>query len=329
MLILFQRNIIYLPSIPPGTRILPLTDPSHAANLGGLEYEDVEIESEGRSTWLRRKVMLRGFAVHAAGSTKKDGRETGAPVILYLQGNAGSGPARLPVFRSLLLPPSSRSASSSTPPIPGLTVLAISPRSYWLSTRSTPTEKGVLDDYRTALRYAAARYPGRPIVLYGHSLGGAATILLSLEASSSPSSSPSTTPLPRPAAIILENPLPSIPYMVRTLYPQRWLPYYYLGPFVLDRWDAIGAVMERKEDTWRGVPRSLWIRSGEDEVVEGGGVREMFERWGGEEGEEAGKKWVEVKGALHDTAFLGKEWRGSVLEFLRDVEVDCLDAQKG
>lgn len=112
--------------------------------------------------------------------------------------------------------------------------------------------------------------------------------------------------------MILENPLPSIPYMVSALYPQRWLPYHYLGPFVLDRWDAIGAL--KRGGALEGVP-SLWIRSGSDEIIPVGGVEQLWEA-AGEKEDGVERRWVDVKGALHDTALLERSWRDEVQGFL-------------
>lgn len=93
---------------------------------------------------------------------------------------------------------------------------------------------------------------------------------------------------PHIAGLILENPLPSIPYMVRSLYPQRWLPYHYLGPFAFDKWDALPAIEQGVRQGWgvgekrRRFPPSLWIRSGRDEIIPHGandGVERMYQRW--------------------------------------------------
>jgi hypothetical protein len=131
----------------------------------------------------------------------------------------------------------------------------------------------------------------------------------------------------RVAGVILENPLPSIPFMVRALYPQRWLPYHYLGPFVFDRWDAVGtleAPTEKNEGSLGRIP-SLWIRSGSDEIIPTGekdGVKRMHEAWiqMGEGGEgQVEKRWIDVDGALHDTAFLQRKWRDEIGGFLKRV----------
>ena len=43
------------------------------------------------------------------------------------------------------------------------------------------TVRHLRDDVRAVVRYAAARFPGRPIVLAGHSFGGAASVLAAAE----------------------------------------------------------------------------------------------------------------------------------------------------
>lgn len=230
-------------------------------------------------------------------------------------------------------------------PLDDLAVIAFAPRSFWLSTRTTPTESSVLADYRAALEYARERHgPTARYVLYGHSLGGAASVLLldklpsppfnSRRAPDSISRPHSDTAEPRIAGLILENPLPSIPYMVKALYPQKWLPYHYLGFAAFDRWDAIGRLRslanDRRSKAAEKVVPSLWIRSGRDEIIPTGeedGVKEMYESWkkvaegdqalNGRDGRNA--RWVDVDGALHDTAYLERKWRDEVRSFLVDV----------
>lgn len=88
-------------------------------------------------------------------------------------GNAGNPLARLPIFECLILP-----SSSSSPALQDTAILAIAPRSYWKSTNATPTERGITSDYVHALTYACTRFPTSSIIMYGHSLGGAAAVCL-------------------------------------------------------------------------------------------------------------------------------------------------------
>ncbi|GAA6057388.1 hypothetical protein JCM3770_000739 [Rhodotorula araucariae] len=386
MLVLFQRRIIYLPSVPPGSRNESLAGgeraPAVDASLNGLDWREVRVQSAVPTRWLRRPVELRGIEMSWSGARSRDVKEVrDKVVVVYLQGNAGTPVLRAPLFRSFLREPptsaSSRIASAAESPQPHISVLAVAPRTFWLSTRTTPTEDGVLADYAAALAHAYAEHgPLARYVLYGHSLGGAAAVLLleklgqapfrpAFASSGSPepatlgpapaskppthtdsvdSSFPtraSTGVVPHVSGVILENPLPSIPYMVRALYPQRWLPYHYLGPLAFDKWDAIGR-LERLPAPRRAAgaseraraPRSLWIRSARDEIIphgggEGDGVRRMFDAWvlydaaaaaqKGCAGADARNRWVEVKGALHDTAYLERRWRDEIRAFLGQV----------
>lgn len=116
--------------------------------------------------------------------------------------------------------------------------------------------------------------------------------------------------------------------MVRSLYPQKWLPYHYLGFAAFDRWDAIGRLQTRAGRGGRRPIPSLWIRSGKDEIIPTGeedDVRSMYKSWKAVEGDSGrddngiSSKWVDVHGALHDTAYLERGWREGIQEFLGRV----------
>ncbi|BGP29196.1 hypothetical protein JCM10296v2_000934 [Rhodotorula toruloides] len=349
MLVLFQRKVIYMPWLPPGSRDESLLAVTATGEMGDMGVKEVRIDSAEPTKWLRQKAEVRAIEV---GWKEEEENVTATKrphvVLLYLQGNAGTPLNRLPLFRTLLQPPRSSSYSSSTPqthlhPFPRLTLLAPGPRSYWLSTRTTPTERGILADYRASLDHLYATYgPDARYVLYGHSLGGAAAVGLLKQLQQGPfavsqldnAATPSSKP--RISGLILENPLPSIPFMVRALYPQRWLPYHWLGPLAFDRWDALGELERLAEKRQGGQMRSLWIRSGKDEVIPLGteegvkagelagkdGVRRMFDAWvkaTEQDGDEASSRWVDVPGALHDLAYNERRWRDELRAFLDDV----------
>ncbi|SCV67245.1 BQ2448_5891 [Microbotryum intermedium] len=333
MMVLFQRKIIYLPFLPLGGRketLLPAEDrsPQLEKELGGFDWTELECTSRARSTRWGRKVVLKGIqlklqpdlrkptaSIPSSTPTRPLHRGDDRPVVIfYLQGNAGTPLHRLPLFRVLF------NAIPKGPP--ATTVIAFAPRSYWLSTRSTPTEATFLSDYLSALEETIRLHPTAKIILYGHSLGGAAALLLLLRQKQLPSQVRANS-----KALVLENPLPSIPYMVRVMYPQRWLPYHYLGPCVFDRWDAMGEVekMHEGSDSLKGL-KTLWFRSGRDELIptdkeekNGGGdrVRGMYEGWKGDD-----KRWVHVKDALHETAWLSKKWRDEMAHLVEQVRND-------
>ncbi|GAA5924295.1 alpha/beta hydrolase [Sporobolomyces koalae] len=332
MLVAFQRKIIYLPSVPPGTRNESLEDGERTtardSSLVGMDWTEIELVSSTPTRVLRLPTSLRGIELSWS---KPETVSKPKIVVIYLQGNAGTPLLRIPLFRQLLRPDLHRSTSARSAPgslsLENLTILAMAPRSFWLSTRSTPTEASVLADYASVWRHAYKRHgASAKYVLYGHSLGGAAASILALdEQQRAPSN-------PRISGLILENPLPSIPYMVKALYPQKWLPYHYLGFAAFDRWDAIGRLAQLARDPQLKpkceIVPTLWIRSGRDEIIPTGpddGVKTMFgyrrtaiERNGVSGNEKA--KWVDIPSSLHDTAFMERKWRDEIRSFLSELE---------
>ncbi|KAK4047796.1 hypothetical protein OIV83_005138 [Microbotryomycetes sp. JL201] len=307
VLVMFQRKIMYLPYVPLGSRKQTLDElsqsPHASTELAKLVCHQIATPSPAPTRWLRRPVELQGLRVahEALGD-----REPQA-VIVYLQGNAGTPLLRLPLFRRLLLNAQKEQGlghgSKSV-------ILAFAPRSYWLSTRATPTETSILEDYSAAIKYARDRYPNAHITLYGHSLGGAAAIRLVLSRVDIKHSV---------GSLIIENPLPSIPYMVRALYPQKWLPYHYLGGFAFDRWDARGELAAYNNSD---LPPALWIRSGKDEIIptwNGDPVLSMFKDWQRCSRPADASAWLDIPDALHDTAFLSRSWNDRLAHFLNIV----------
>jgi hypothetical protein len=133
-----------------------------------------------------------------------------------------------------------------------------------------------------------------------------------------------------------------------SMYPQRWLPYHYLSPFVFDRWDAEKALRE-EEGTMLGRTPVLFLSSEEDTLVKPSMVKGMAEIRGWREGEREGGKllgddgderdagglgseargkgartrWVMIKGVHHDNAWTAKkQWGDAVTQFMEDVEED-------
>jgi len=117
---------------------------------------------------------------------------TGAPVILYMHGNAGTFGDRAERFRLFR--------------DEGFGVLALSWRGYGGSTGS-PTEEGLVEDGRAALKLLEQKgIPLSRIILFGESLGtGVATQL---------AANPATSPL----AVILEAPYTSAADVARKHY---------------------------------------------------------------------------------------------------------------
>jgi acetyl esterase/lipase len=146
-----------------------------------------------------------------------------------------------------------------------------------------------------------------PVIIWGQSIG--AGVASSLAAEPFPSSLSLK-------ALILETPFLSIRTMLETLYPQKWLPYRYLWPFLrnhLDTWKALGLMQER---LGAKLPYVLILEAGKDELVPSS-HGEMLERRCMELGLNGDKKVV--GNALHTEVMVRQEGVLAVMETIRDV----------
>jgi pimeloyl-ACP methyl ester carboxylesterase len=334
MLVVFQRKIIYMGAVDLISRCLHCPD-VHGWCVGyapigaraevldqvycrrlGLLCQETHIESEPG-------VHLHGITVQR-NTAPESKPET---VVLYLQGkfftlninlritltlhfptrsgNAGNPLHRLPLFKQLL---------RATEP-QEISIVAVAPRSYWSSSTRSPSQKGLLVDYQAVLSHIAKRWDHCPnIVLYGHSLGCAVAIrlLYQIQANAEDASSHQLQ------GLILENPISSIPEMVRALYPSRWIPYHYLGPFAWDKWDALSAILEDQRLSQPTILRQLMdrvliINSENDEIVPNVMGGQIFDASG-----RKGNR-VMIPGALHDDAWTRKAWSTVMKQYFMDL----------
>lgn len=224
--------------------------------------------------------------------------DSGDPEILffYIQGNAGNPLHRLPVFKTLLEHHSLKARAG---------IVAVAPRSYWKSTPVRPSERGILDDYTRALNYTIKRWPKSRIIIYGHSLGGSAAVCLT--------SALSSEEYPTVQGLILENPFASIPEMVKALYPQRWLPYHYLAPFVRDRWDAVYAASHMSQSSLlrRLSKQMLVLLSEKDELVPNSMGMDIVNA--------TKSNSTVIRNALHENAWEQRQWVGAISQYVYDM----------
>jgi len=191
-------------------------------------------------------------------------------------------------------------------------VIAIAPRSYWKSTPTRPSERGILNDYTHALNYTIKRWPNSRVIIYGHSLGGSAAVCLAAALSSDE--------YPNVQGLILENPFASIPEMVKAIYPQRWLPYHYLTPFVWDRWDAVGAASSMSQDSLlRRLTESMLILLSErDELVPNSMGIDILNATGSKH-----PSTVVIRDALHENAWEQGQWVRAIVNYIESLGHCC------
>jgi acetyl esterase/lipase len=119
---------------------------------------------------------------------------------------------------------------------------------------------GLERDALATLEWIQSRYSGRKvnIILYGHSLGAGVACFAAANCAETRNLCI--------RGIILETPFTSVSEMLVTLYPQKWLPYRYLSPFLWSSWDIkeyLSNLSTRLEK-----PRVMIVQAEQDEIVE-------------------------------------------------------------
>ena len=234
--------------------------------------------------------------------------------------NGSSLPPRLPGLSQVLKAPQHDSSDDSSPLY---TIVALSYRGFWTS-KGRPSEHGIKLDAATALAWISQTFPATTIlVLWGQSIGAgvavAATVANLQHQSSIQSLQPTTYEGEKEErlkiqALLLETPFTSIKDMLAAIYPQTWLPYRYLWPFLRNHWDSrrdLGRLARS-----RRTPKTLILQAGKDELVP---------RSHGEELENISKdggiklELRVVDGALHHEVLAKPLGRAAVVDFLMSV----------
>ncbi|TVY54294.1 Monoacylglycerol lipase ABHD12, partial [Lachnellula suecica] len=274
MMVVFQNKIIYMPGLPPNARREKIDD--YRRQCGGVEWREEKIRS------LDGTLISLCVASVDGGEVDEGLRRV---YVLYFQcqcktlqflplltnllfhisvrlltsvGNASSIPPRLPFLSPVL-------NSLRTIPSPTnirYTLVCLSYRGYWTS-HGRASETGIAKDAIAALQWIAqdsrcTQTDGVPVVIWGQSIG--AGVATSLAATQPPSGLAIKT-------LILETPFLSVKAMLKTLYPQKWLPYRYLWPFLWNHLDSSKALGLMKERHGEKTPRVLILEAGNDELV--------------------------------------------------------------
>jgi acetyl esterase/lipase len=180
-------------------------------------------------------------------------------------------------------------------------MICLSYRGYWTS-HDRPSEPGIDLDSQAALQWVAQLHESKSekgdrtkptVLLWGQSIGcGFATNL------AAKGHFPHNLTID---GLILETPFTNVRAMLQALYPQKWLPYQYLWPFLrnhLDSWTNLGMIAKRFPETPPGI---FIVEAGKDELVPSNHGEELFQRC-----HRVGLpvERQKVRGALHNEAMV-------------------------
>ncbi|KAJ5193546.1 hypothetical protein N7449_009688 [Penicillium cf. viridicatum] len=245
-------------------------------------------------------------------------------VVCYFQGNGGSMPPRLPILSTVLRALSSTPSSPSAPPTE-YTLVALSYRGYWKSS-GRASQIGLERDAQAFLDLVTETYSTPDtdfkVVLWGHSLGSAVVSHTTPTYLNRLTSTEGDTPAHPLSGIVLETPSTSTKDILKNLYPQRWLPYRYLWPFLWNNWSSAAAITriarwrDDAPDERRQPPAILLLIADQDEMIPSTAADEL-ERLCRQHGLDAERK--NVAGALHTEAVLKREGRETIVAFIRRV----------
>jgi uncharacterized protein len=192
-------------------------------------------------------------------------------------------------------------------------MVCVSYRGYWTS-KGRPSESGIAKDAVAALGWIASQPRNDPtsrvpVILWGQSIG--AGVVTNLAANHQL--------VPREVSIkllILETPFTNIQDMLVTIYPQKWLPYRYLWPFLwnhLDSWRALEQISSKSSTS---LPKVVILEAEKDELVpksHGDALEKRCIDLGLDV-----KRHV-IRGALHTEVMSRTEGRSTAAEAIRAV----------
>ncbi|TKA80906.1 hypothetical protein B0A55_01681 [Friedmanniomyces simplex] len=292
MTVVFQEKIIYMPYMPPFARSEKIAD--YVVTCRPVEWREERIRSEDGT-----KISLCvGWIPNIPGEQRKEGKET---VICYFQGNGSSLPPRLPLLSQVL---KLIHASGG----PRCTMVALSYRGYWTSS-GRASQKGIELDAQAMLKWVAKTFSSDArLILWGQSVGAGV-------ASNAAAYHVERHDTPPVVGLIMETPFTSIKSMLLALYPQKWLPYRYLSPFLRSHWDS-GAALRRIAGTGTERFRILLLPASRDEVVPPEEIQVLEKICQDLKLEYERKK---ILGALHTEATSRREGQQGVAEFVRKV----------
>jgi hypothetical protein len=311
IMVLFQDKIIYMPGMPPFARSEKIED--YVKECKPVEWEEKRIKSLDGT----KIALCIGHIPQAIGDRRSEAgitreSKTKEVVICYFQGNGSSLPPRLPILSNVLKILHTKSSGSQDPV--RYTVVGLSYRGYWTSS-GRASQSGIELDAQAVLHYIATTLPNPhrdvEVVLWGQSVGsGVATTAAATYLAHRGSNHPTI------AGLVLETPFTGIKSMLIALYPQKWLPYRYLSPFLWNHWDSETAL--RQMSVLEKRPRILLLPATRDEVVPAEEA-DKLESICKDLGVEYERK--DVVGALHNEASIRRDGQQSIASFIADIAI--------
>ena len=154
--------------------------------------------------------------------------------------NGASLPPRLPALSNIIKRLNKEQYGRPIEEKTRYVCVALSYRGYWKS-RGSPTEQGIELDARATLkwieRHLSKSSRETTVILWGQSLG-ACVALKALSNYLLTQTKTGALDSLKVTGVILETPFINIREMLVALYPQKWLPYRYLWPFLRSDWDS-------------------------------------------------------------------------------------------
>ena len=148
-------------------------------------------------------------------------------------------------------------------------VVALSYRGYWTSA-GRPSQKGIELDADAALDWIYREFQDGDccpkIILWGQSIGAGCAAVLAARCKQKTSSNPYHKAL-KVNGLLLETPFLNLRRLLESIYPQKWLPYRYLWPFLRNNWDSKEALRAIASSKDSDKPKVLILQAGKDELV--------------------------------------------------------------
>ena len=209
-----------------------------------------------------------------------------AQELMAVYRNASSLPPRLPFLSDVLKIANAKQNHKKK----NISIVAVSYRGFWTST-GKPSQKGIERDADAALHWVLERYYSnssppdrlREFVIWGQSIGAGVATNLTAHYLNNPlsfqpdhSRGKETTTVVPITSLILETPFTSIRDLLLAFYPQKWLPYHYLGPFLRSHWDSVQALQQIAQAPGNPKkPNIFMLEAGSDEVVPAGNAQKL------------------------------------------------------